>query len=122
MLRTLLFVATLPVLFWLATCAVVPSAHYSNAESTAELAEPIQWRHTVDGWETIDELQVEEPPLVRQPPIHPLTLLPLVVAVALSALLAFEPQTDSPAVETALTVAEGSAVAVETDSVSSTNA
>ncbi|WP_131282096.1 hypothetical protein [Blastopirellula marina] len=122
MLRTLLFVATLPVLFWLATCAVIPNAHYSNAESTAELAEPIQWRHTVDGWAPIEELQIEEPPMVDQPPIHPLTLLPLVVAVALSALLAFEPEADLPTVEAAVPVAADSEAAVEIDLANSTKA
>lgn len=100
-IRTLLFVATLPVVFWLATSAVLPNAHYSNAETFATPNPPIEWRHTVDGWEPIDELHVEAPPTNQQPPIHPLTLLPLVVAIALAALLAFEPQADQPTVEMA---------------------
>ncbi|TWT38370.1 hypothetical protein [Blastopirellula retiformator] len=91
MLRTILLIATLPLAFWLATSAVIPMADYSPAETAQASPEPIEWRHTVDGWEPVEELQVEAP-ADRQPPIHPLTLLPLVVAVALSALLAFEPQ------------------------------
>lgn len=97
MLRTILFLATLPVVFWLATSAVVPTADYSHAEASMEPTEAVQWRHTVDGWEPIDELQAEAPLVDSQPPIHPLTLLPLVVAVALSALLAFEPKEEAAA-------------------------
>ncbi|MCC9606842.1 hypothetical protein LOC68_15840 [Blastopirellula sp. JC732] len=91
MLRTILFIAAVPIVFWLATCAVIPNPDYSHAETAQAPAEPVEWRHTVDGWEPIEEIQVE-PPVDRDPPIHPLTLLPLVVAVALSALLAFEPK------------------------------
>ncbi|MFI4876907.1 MAG: hypothetical protein ACIALR_16260 [Blastopirellula sp. JB062] len=90
MLRTFLIVLTLPLLFWLATGAVLPTANYSNAESTDLPGKADQWRHTVDGWEPLEAIQPESS-ATGQPPVHPLTLLPLVVAIALSALLAFEP-------------------------------
>lgn len=105
-LRTILFLTTLPIVFWLATSAVIPTADYSHAETSTPQNDSLQWRHTVDGWEPIDELQAETPVAASQPPIHPLTLLPLVVAVALSALLAFEPQAEAVADETNVDAAD----------------
>ena len=89
MLRPILILLLLAMTTWLATSAVLPPHGGGSEEETTAI-----WRRTDQGWQRADAWLKSNDHLKREPvpPLYPVALLPLIVAVGIVSLILGQPK------------------------------
>lgn len=93
MFRGFLTLLLLLLAFWVATSAVVPPSGVAPDEEPAAI-----WRRTDQGWQRADGWLKPNDHLRQEPvpPLYPIALLPLIVAIGLLGLIFGQPEHTAP--------------------------